>query len=113
MEAITLDSLLDDLDRSEPITIKLDVEGVDPALAALRGARQLVAGRRPVMMVEYVEGPSDDLDRFLQEFSYRSFVCRPNGSMFVETKILPQPDQWNHFFVPSERAQEFVDTICK
>jgi FkbM family methyltransferase len=106
VNAKTLDSLMGVLD-SGPLTIKVDVEGVGPTVAVLKGAGELMRQRRPVMMVEYFEGPAEGLNRILKEFSYTAYVFDGAGSGFVERTIAPYPGQMNHFLVPSELAGEF------
>jgi FkbM family methyltransferase len=110
-QVITLDSLIDDVTPSDHLTIKVDVEGVAPTVAALKGAYRLARERRPLMMVEYLKGPVDGLHQFLNDLSYTSIVYKPNGTGFIETQITPQPDQLNHFFVPTELVQTFVKAM--
>jgi len=110
-QVITLDSLLAELPASENLTIKVDVEGVVPTVAVLQGAYRLAREKRPTMMVEYLEGPVQGLHQFLKDLGYSSIVFKPNGTGFVENQITPQPDQLNHFFVPTELFQAFVKRI--
>jgi FkbM family methyltransferase len=112
VDSITLDSLLNDAAIPDAMTIKVDVEGVEPTSAVLRGARQLIRHKRPVMMVEYLRGPGDALNAFLADSSYTSFFVRPDGTLLVETRMTPQPDQLNHFLVPRELSQGFLNAVC-
>ncbi len=106
--ALSLDSLLAD---AQSLAIKIDVEGVAPTLGVLHGATQTIQRRRPVMMVEYMDGPAGELNRLLASTNYHSVICRPDGSILAATGVRAFADQPNHFLVPAELTQEFVQTI--
>src|SRR5205823_5435593 len=96
--ATTLDALLSEPDLPPgSLVIKIDVEGLAPTLGVLRGAQQLITQRRPVMMVEYLEGPVDELNKLLSDWQYHDVVARPDGSIVALRGLHPFPDQPNHF----------------
>lgn len=64
---LKLDSLA--LDRVD--LIKIDVEGME--IEALRGAADLIAKHRPVLLVEWIKSPKQQLQGMLESFGYRLF----------------------------------------
>ena len=72
IRCLTLDSLT--LARID--VIKLDVEGME--LEVLAGARQAVATHRPILLVEWLKSPKQELQKMLAGFGYQVFEAGKN-----------------------------------
>jgi FkbM family methyltransferase len=68
VQAITIDSLVNELDLKRVDWIKMDIEGAE--IEALRGAEQTLGLFSPVLFIE-VHETIEPLTRFLTEFGYR------------------------------------------
>ena|GEM_PF-4636547 len=109
---ITLDECLTGPAAVGPLTLKIDIEGTEPTLAALAGAAGQIRARRPVIMLEHAQGPSDRLNRFLAEHGYVDYIFRPDATWTCEPTVIVYPDQINHFFVPREIAPQFIGRVA-
>jgi FkbM family methyltransferase len=111
----TLDSILAEWPTSfDPrglLLLKVDVEGADEAL--LRGAAELLARYRPVVMVETRQGGSETR-QLLDSFGYRAYWYEPCRRRLVEL-----PPDWsgnfqfhtNLFAVPDSALESVVERL--
>jgi FkbM family methyltransferase len=62
---------LDSLGVGRVDLVKIDVEGME--IDALRGAADLIAKHRPMLLVEWIKSPKQELRGILEGFGYRLF----------------------------------------
>lgn len=67
---------LDSLALARLDVVKIDVEGME--LEVLAGARALIAKHRPIMLVEWLKSPKEQLRQTLESFGYRVFESGRN-----------------------------------
>ena len=109
----TLDSIVLDKLGSRALTIKIDIEGLDPTLRTLAGAGEVIRRHRPLIMMEYLSGPAEPLIKLLDEVDYSSVLCLADGNISEEERIAPHDAQPNHFLIPRELIPRFRSAICE
>jgi len=85
----TLDDVWSDQGRPEVSVVKIDVEGAE--LTVLKGARQLLAEWRPVLLLESHDEHRQEVVAWLGELGYRPVHPRRFAA-------------WNYLFLPDEPA---------
>jgi FkbM family methyltransferase len=99
----TLDALLGGRDDLHIDLIKIDVEGLD--FAVIRGARELIATHRPVMVVEISFGDLSPADHAtFDELRELGYVVVRVGDLSVVTSLRASSiDQQNMIFCPHDK----------
>ncbi len=107
---------LDDLNLSEIVFMKIDVEGHEPAV--LRGATRLLAAEKPVLLIEIERRHNatafEEVEDLLKTFGYKSWRLQDGLLVPVSRgeidalQVLPMRDDGlyvnNFIFIPAERA---------
>lgn len=104
--ATTLDAWWAAAGRPDVTTVKVDVEGAEHRVLA--GARELLAGSRPVVFYEVL--PGAELALLEAARAQASYVdVRTSATVAaVGGPIAFAPDAWNHALVPAERLDAFL-----
>lgn len=90
IDVINLDGFACDAEHRPPTVIKIDIEGEE--VHALRGAEQLMARHRPVIICE-VHGTETDVRRLLQNAGYRLRRLDDGDHMAWNAHILAVPGE--------------------
>ena len=97
----TLDDLWDASARPAVGLIKVDTEGTEHRV--LRGAEAVLATNRPVVICEVLpRAATTELTERLARTDYVDIRLR-RDVLVIGTRVVFDPDAWNHAFVPEER----------
>jgi FkbM family methyltransferase len=110
VDVVTLDGHLDALGRPPVTVVKIDVESLEHRVLA--GARELLAGDRPIVFLEVL--PSGDpgaIDRIRERHDYVVVRLRPEVAV-VGGRVEFDPDGWNQVLVPSEKLDAVGEVLA-
>ena len=97
----SLDSVIASGEAPAPDMIKMDIEGAEAE--CLRGAMQLLAGKRPVMLIE-IHGSNADVDDLLKAARYQSLVLGSKQSL--------RESHWNSQILAFPAERPMPPEIC-
>jgi FkbM family methyltransferase len=104
----TLDRLYEG--RPAPAVLKVDVESLEPEV--LEGGAALLDRHRPLLVLELL--PHEDpgrLEALRGQHRYVDVRLRP-ATALVGGPVVPDPDSWNHLWIPEERRAQVVELLA-